>query len=89
MASVTDGGSDAPVGVDGDAAAIEGPEALLVLVESRQQGVRAESRSNPMLRRQGPGVARELFDAEQLGPQGRLARTRTRTRLRSPPDLPA
>jgi hypothetical protein len=40
-----------------------------------------------VIRRQGPGMARELFDAEQLGPQWRLARARAR--LPSDPGLPA
>jgi hypothetical protein len=40
-----------------------------------------------MVRRQGPGMARKLFDAEQLGPQRRLACARAR--LSGHPSLPA
>jgi hypothetical protein len=42
-----------------------------------------------VIRRQGSGMARELFDAEQLGPQRRLARAWARTRMSGHPVLKA
>ena len=79
----------APAGTYGQGGAMEGSEILLVSVQSRQQPVGAAQRDDPVALRQGAGVARELFDAEQLGPQGRIDRVWTRTGLPRPPGLPA
>jgi hypothetical protein len=46
-------------------------------------------RDEPVIRRQRPGMARELFDAEQLGAQRRLARARAQMRWPGHPGLPA
>ncbi len=80
-------GSDAPAGIHGQGRAIEGPKALLVLAQAGQQPVGAVPGRDSMVRRKDMGMAPELFDAEQLGPQGRLARTRSR--LPGSPVLPA
>jgi hypothetical protein len=83
------GGSDAPAWIYGERRAIESPEALLVSIQSGQQAVGAVLRDELVIRRQGSGMARELFDAEQLGPQRRLARARARTHMSGHPVLKA
>jgi hypothetical protein len=80
------GGSDAPAWIYGEGCAVEGAEALLVFGQSSQQAGGSALSDDLVVRRQGPGMARQLLNAEQLGPQRRLARSRARTRY---PGLPA
>ena len=70
------GGSDAPALVHGEGRAIEGSQDLLVLIQPGEQPVGAAPGDDLVIRRERLGMARQLFDAEQLRPQRRLARAR-------------
>jgi biopolymer transport protein ExbB/TolQ len=52
--------------------------ARLVGVQPGKQAVGAAPRGDPVIGRQRTGMARELLDAEQFGPQGRLDSARAR-----------
>src|ERR1035438_4250394 len=73
------GGSDAPAWINGQARAIESPKDVLVLVQPGQQTVGTLPGDGLMMGRESFGMARQLFDAEQLGPQGRFARAGAQT----------
>ena len=63
-------------------------ENLFVVRQPQQQPIRPVFRVDPMLSRQRDSMPAQLLAAEQLGAQGRLARSRAQTRLPGPPCLP-
>ena len=77
------GGSDAPAWIYGQGRAIEGSEYVLVLAQPGQQTVGTLPRDHLVIGCESFGMARQLFDTEQLGSQWRLARAWARTRMRS------
>ena len=78
------GGGDAPAWIYGQGRAIEGSEDVLVLAQPGQQTVGTPPGDHLVTGRESLGMARQLFDAEQLGPQRRLARAWARTLMRRP-----
>ena len=81
------GRCDAPAWIDSEGRAIEVSQDVLVLAQPFQQTIGTLPRDYLVIACESFGMARELFDAEQLGPQRRLAPLRARTRLpdRFPP----
>src|SRR5438094_359090 len=57
------------------ASAVESAQHFLILIQPREQPSRSAARDDCMLRRDELSVARELFNAKQLRPQGQFART--------------
>ena len=55
---------------------IEGAKVALISIQLNEQTIGAVLGDDPMICRQRPGVARELFDTEQFSPQRRLAHHR-------------
>ena len=68
------GGSDAPAWIHGEGRAIEGSEDVLVLAQPGQQTVGTLPGDDLVIGGESFGMAGQLFDTEQLGPQWRLAR---------------
>ena len=62
-----------PSAYAGDPLRGEFAKALLVVVQSGQQPVGTPPGGDAVVRRKDTGMASELFDAEQFGPQWRLA----------------
>ena len=82
------GVGDPPGLVGGVGRAIVVSKNLLVLVQPGQQAVGASPGDDLVMRRESFGMARQLFEAEQLRPQRRLARGGKRMRLLRHPVSP-
>ena len=83
------GGGDDAAWIHSQGRSIEGPEHVLVLAQPGQQPVGTPPRDHLVAGGESLGMARQLFDAEQLGPQRRFARAWARTLMRRPPVLNA
>ena len=72
---------DVPGSVHGETGAVEVPQDVFVLTQPGEKSVFTLPRDHSMLGGEGFGMAGQLFDAEQLSPQRRLACVGTRTRV--------
>jgi hypothetical protein len=79
------GRSDTPALAHGQCGAIESSDEVLVLVQPRQQTVGTLPGDYLVAGCEAFGMARQLFDTEQLGPQRRLACARAQTRISGHP----
>src|SRR6185436_5973971 len=83
------GGGDTPALAHGQSCSVEFSEDVLVLAQPSQQTVGALPGNYLVTGSQCVGVARQLFDAEQLGSQRRLVRVVRQSRMSSSPVLKA